>query len=63
MEDRIRINRTGERFSSHTQTRPHASADRTSQDTGALRHKLIEASVAIIAEGSDPRLGKSRARA
>jgi hypothetical protein len=63
MEDRIRINRTGERFSSHTQTHRHAPANRTPQDTGALRHQLIEATVAIIADGGDPRLGKSLALA
>ena len=63
MADRIRINRMGERFSSHTQAHSRAPGYRTSQDTDALRHQLIEATVAVLAEGGDPRLVKTLAPA
>ncbi|HTZ63240.1 MAG TPA: hypothetical protein VMB51_03985 [Solirubrobacteraceae bacterium] len=62
MGDGIQINRVAERFSSHTQPRPPASARRRASDTKAVRDKLIEAIAEVIGEGSDPRLGQSRAR-
>ncbi len=62
MGDGIQINRMAERFSSHTLSRPGPSVRRPSADTKALREKLIAATVEVVAEGGDPRLGQSRAR-
>jgi hypothetical protein len=56
MGDGIQINRLGERFSSHTQTRTRPRAHRTSGDTQELRERLISAMVETVAEGGDPRL-------
>ncbi|HTZ63281.1 MAG TPA: hypothetical protein VMB51_04190 [Solirubrobacteraceae bacterium] len=63
MGDGIHINRMAERFSSHTQLRSRSRRHGTSEGTDALRQRLIAAIVEVVAEGSDPRLGKSRARA
>jgi hypothetical protein len=60
MGNQIHINRVAERFSSHTLSHSRPS-NRTSQDMKALREKLIAATVEVIAEGGDPRLGESRA--
>jgi len=62
MGDGIQINRVAERFSSHTLSRTPASARRRASDTKTVRDKLIEAIAEVIGEGSDPRLGQSRAR-
>ena len=56
MVDRIRINRMGERFSSNTQAHSRPPGYGASRDTDALRHKLIQATVAVLADGGDPRL-------
>jgi hypothetical protein len=61
MGDGIQINRVAERFSSHTLAHSPASNRRVSADMKALREKLIAATVEIIAEGGDPRLGGTRA--
>jgi hypothetical protein len=61
MGDGIQINRMGERFSSHTQMRSRSRGHSRSANTQALRESLIAAMVEVVAEGSDPRLGKSRA--
>ncbi len=63
MGDRIQISRLGERFSSHTQAEPHPRRHRASTDAESLRQSLIDAMVDVLAEGSDPRLGRTRARA
>jgi hypothetical protein len=57
MGDRIQITRLGERFSTHTHapSRPHRS--RNFRDTEALSEQLIAATVEVLAEGGDPRLG------
>jgi len=60
MGDRIQISRLGERFSSHTQT-PHRRSRRAFDVVPALREKLIEATAEVLADGSSPRLGRSRA--
>ncbi len=62
MGDGIQINRVAERFSSHTLSHSSSARRRTSGDTGALRERLISATVAVVAEGGDPRLVQSRAR-
>jgi hypothetical protein len=62
MGDRIQISRLGERFSSHTQA-PRPRGHRTLGDANALREKLIAAAVEVLAEGSGPRLGRTRAHA
>ena len=60
MGDRIQISRLGERFSSHTQSsRPRSR--RALGEATALREKLIAATVEVLAEGSSPRLGRTRA--
>lgn len=56
MGDRIQISRFGERFSSHTQAQSRTRHSSTLRDTGALRDRLITATVEALAEGSDPRL-------
>ncbi len=61
MGDGIQINRVAERFSSHTLSRSRPSRYTTSRDLRALREQLIAAMVEVVAEGGDPRLGKSRA--
>jgi hypothetical protein len=61
MGNRIQINRVGERFSSHTQGQPRARYTGSVQDTGALRERLIAATVEVLAEGGDPRLCWTRA--
>ena len=61
MGDRIQINRVAERYSSHTQMRSRPRGHRASADAQALRERLIEALVEVLAEGGDPRLSKSRA--
>jgi hypothetical protein len=61
MGDGIQINRMAERFSSHTLSRSRSSRQRTSRDTQAVREKLIAAIAEVVADDSDPRLGKSRA--
>jgi hypothetical protein len=63
MGEQTYIARVGERFSSHTQMRSRPRARSTSGDPQMLRERLIQAIVEVIAEGSDPRLGKSRAQA
>jgi hypothetical protein len=62
MGNGIHSNRVAERFSSHTQMHSRPRRDRAFADTQALRGTLIEALVEVVAEGSDPRLTKSRAR-
>jgi hypothetical protein len=52
----IQINGFSERFSSHTQTRSRPSRDGTSEEAEALRQRLIDAMVEVVAEGGDPRL-------
>jgi hypothetical protein len=61
MGDGIHINRTAERFSSHTQMRMQSHGGRSSGQRRALREKLISAMVQIVAGDGDPRLIKSRA--
>jgi hypothetical protein len=61
MGDGIQINRVAERFSSHTLSHSRPCGNRASSDTHGLREKLIAAMVEVVAEGGDPRLGKSRA--
>jgi hypothetical protein len=56
MGDRIEISRLGERFSNHTQAQSRLRRSRTIEDTEALRDKLIQATVEVLAEGGDPRL-------
>jgi hypothetical protein len=63
MGNQIHINRVAERFSSHTLAHSRPSGCSASEDMSAVREKLIAATVAVVAEGSDPRLAKSRARA
>jgi hypothetical protein len=63
MGNQIHINRTAERFSSHTLHQSRPSSSRASADINALRKKLIAATVEVVAEGGDPRLGESRALA
>jgi hypothetical protein len=63
MGDGIQINRVAERSSSHTLVRSRPALRRTFGDTQALREKLIAAMVEVVAEGSDPRLGETRALA
>ena len=62
MGDGIQINRTAERCSSHTFSHSRPVARRDSRESGAQRQKLIAALVEAVAEGSDLRLAKSRAR-
>jgi hypothetical protein len=62
MGDGIQITRVSKRFSSHTQATPPA-AHGTSGQHQTPRQQLIEAMVEVIAEGSDPRLGETRAHA
>jgi hypothetical protein len=61
MGDAIQINRMAERFSSHTLSHSRPAGRRSSRDLKALRERLIQAIVEVVAEGGDPRLGKSRA--
>ncbi|HTZ65542.1 MAG TPA: hypothetical protein VMB51_15670 [Solirubrobacteraceae bacterium] len=63
MGNGIRIDRTAERFSSHTQAHARPRRSRTSAQASALRETLIAAIVEVVAEGGDPRLGESRALA
>jgi hypothetical protein len=52
----IQINGFSERFSSHTQTHSRPSRGGTSKEAEALRQRLIDAIVEVVAEGGDPRL-------
>ena len=61
MGDGIHINRTAERFSSHTLSHRRPAGHRTSRSARDLRDRLIAALVEVVAEGGDPRLIKSRA--
>ena len=61
MGDGIQINRMAERFSSHTLSASRPSRNRASGDGSTLRERLISTMVEVLAEGRDPRLGKSRA--
>ena len=61
MGDGIHRSRIRERFSSHTQMRPRAAARGTYGESQMLREKLIQATVEVVGEGSDPRLVKSQA--
>jgi hypothetical protein len=61
MGDEIHITRVAERFSSHTLSRSRPSGHWTSGDARGLRDRLIAAAVEVIAEGGDPRLGRTRA--
>jgi hypothetical protein len=61
MGNQIHINRVAERLSSHTLSHSRPSGCRTSADLNALREQLIAATVAVVAEGGDPRLVGSRA--
>jgi hypothetical protein len=63
MGDGIQINGMAERFSSHTLSRARSSRQRPSPDMQAVREKLIAAMAEVVADGGDPRLGKSRAPA
>jgi hypothetical protein len=63
MGDGIQINRVASCFSSHTLTHSRPSKKRTSRDQRILRERLIAATVGVVAEGSDPRLVRSRALA
>ncbi len=63
MGDRIQINRMAERFSSHSLTHPYRARPGALQDTQTLRGKLIGATIEVVAEGKDPRLSETRARA
>ena len=62
MGNRIQINRMGEGFSSHTQAHSRPRRYRTSRDTDALRQRLIDATVAVVADGSVLRLVESRSQ-
>jgi hypothetical protein len=59
MGDGIQITHVAKRFSSHTlsHSRPDHKASRA---TTALRERLIAAMVEVVAEGGDPRLGRTR---
>jgi hypothetical protein len=61
MGDGIQINRMAERCSSHTFSHTRPSGHRGSPDRKALREKLLAAAIEVVAEGGDPRLGKSLA--
>ncbi len=61
MGDGIQINRTAERFSSHTLSHARPAGHGTSRSPKALRDQLIAALVEVVAEGGDPRLIKSLA--
>ena len=56
MGDQVHISRVAERFSSHTQMHSRPRGHTGSEDTEALREKLIAAMVEVVAEGGDPRL-------
>jgi len=56
MGDAVQINRVAERFSSHTLSHTRPSEHGISQDTKAVRNKLIAAMVEVVAGGGDPRL-------
>ena len=62
MGNGIQINRVAERFSSHTQMRSQSRSRRTSDETQALRERLIAAMAETVAEGGDPRLDKTLAQ-
>jgi hypothetical protein len=61
MGNQIHINHVAERFSSHTLSQSRPGGCRASEDMDGMREKLIAATVAVVAEGGDPRLGESRA--
>jgi hypothetical protein len=56
MGDGIQISRVGERFSSNTQAHSRPRRHGTSEEAEALRQRLIDAIVEVVAEGGDPRL-------
>jgi hypothetical protein len=56
MGDGIQISRVGERFTSHTQAHSRSRRHGASEDAEALRQRLIDAIVEVVAEGGDPRL-------
>jgi hypothetical protein len=62
MGNRIHTTRLAERFSSHTLAQT-ASSHRPSEKPTTVRQKLIDATVEVVAEGGDPRLGRTRALA
>ena len=55
MGDGIQISRVSKRFSSHTQTQARPRRHETSEQAEALRQRLIDALVEVVAEGGDPR--------
>jgi hypothetical protein len=59
--DTTRINRAAGGFSPDRGKRSHQIAGRRSEDSAAVRTRLIEAAVEVLAEGGDPRLAESRA--
>jgi hypothetical protein len=56
MGDGIQIRRIGERLSSHTRDHSRTRHHGTSDEAKALRQRLINAMVEVVAEGGDPRL-------
>jgi hypothetical protein len=56
MGDGIQVSRVGERFSTHTQAHARSRRHGSSEEAGALRQRLIDAIVEVVAEGGDPRL-------
>jgi hypothetical protein len=56
MGNGIQTRRIGERFSSHTQAHSRPRRNGTSDQPEALRQRLIDAMVEVVAEGGDPRL-------
>jgi hypothetical protein len=56
MGDGIQISRVGKRFSSHTQAHARSRRHGTFEEAEALRRRLIDAIVEVVAEGGDPRL-------
>jgi hypothetical protein len=63
MHDGIQINRMADQFSNHTLAPTRPAGSRAHAGAKAVRERLIAATVEVLAEGGDPRLGKSRALA
>ncbi len=63
MGDGIKINRVAERLSSHTLSHSRPARHRTSRNVDVPHKRLVAALVEVVAEGSDPRLVRSRALA
>ena len=61
MGDGTRTYRVVDSFSSCTGQHAHPTSNRRSEHIAALRAKLIDATVAVVAEGSVLRLDESRA--